>query len=125
MSDLWPNIVVILLLILVAGCFVAAELALISLREGQVTRLAQDGGRRGKRLARLTKNPNRFLAAGQIGVTLAGFISAAYGEAQARLKAALDAAAVAQTELNGGMLPESAPAPSPSPNETQAEGTAA
>ncbi len=82
MSDLWPNIVVILLLILVAGCFVAAELALISLREGQVTRLAQDGGRRGKRLARLTKNPNRFLAAGQIGVTLAGFISAAYGEAQ-------------------------------------------
>jgi putative hemolysin len=82
MSDLWPNIVVILVLILVAGCFVAAELALVSLREGQVTRLAQDGGRRGRRLANVTKSPNRFLAAGQIGVTLAGFISAAYGEAQ-------------------------------------------
>jgi putative hemolysin len=85
MSDLWPNIVVILVLVLVAGCFVAAELAIVSLREGQVSRLAQEGGRRGRRgrrLAVLTKNPNRFLAAGQIGVTLAGFISAAYGEAQ-------------------------------------------
>lgn len=82
MSDLWPNIVVILVLVLVAGCFVAAELAIVSLREGQVTRLAQEGTRRGRRLATLTKNPNRFLAAGQIGVTLAGFISAAYGEAQ-------------------------------------------
>jgi putative hemolysin len=82
MSDLWPNIVVILVLILVAACFVAAELALVSLREGQVARLAQEGTRRGRRLASVTKNPNRFLAAGQIGVTLAGFISAAYGEAQ-------------------------------------------
>jgi putative hemolysin len=82
MGDLWPNIVVILVLILVAGCFVAAELAIVSLRESQVSRLAQEGSRQGHRLADLTKNPNRFLAAGQIGVTLAGFISAAYGEAQ-------------------------------------------
>ena len=62
---------------------------------------------------------------GQLALAKGDF--AAYGEAQSRLKAALDAAATAQAALNGGMLPETAatPSPSPSPNETQAEGTAA
>ena len=64
----------------VGAVFVAAETALITLRESQVTKLAETGGRRGRRLAKLVENPNRFLAAGQVGVTLAGFISAAYGE---------------------------------------------
>jgi putative hemolysin len=82
MSDLWVNVLVIFVLILLAACFVAAELALVSLRESQVVRLGQEAGRRGRRLQALTANPNRFLAAGQIGVTLAGFVSAAFGEAQ-------------------------------------------
>jgi putative hemolysin len=64
----------------VGAVFVAAETALITLRESQVTKLAESSGRRGRRLAKLVENPNRFLAAGQVGVTLAGFISAAYGE---------------------------------------------
>jgi len=64
----------------IGAVFVAAETALITLRESQVTKLAETGGRRGRRLAKLVENPNRFLAAGQVGVTLAGFISAAYGE---------------------------------------------
>jgi uncharacterized membrane protein (UPF0182 family) len=54
---------------------------------------------------------------------------AAYGEAQARLKTALDAAAAAEAALNGGLLPDSTatptPAPTPSPDQTQSEGTAA
>ncbi len=64
----------------IGAVFVAAETALITLRESQVTKLAESGGRRGRRLAKLVEDPNRFLAAGQVGVTLAGFISAAYGE---------------------------------------------
>ena len=66
----------------VGAVFVAAETALITLRDSQVSRLAQTSGRRGRRLAKLVENPNRFLAAGQVGVTLAGFVSAAYGEKQ-------------------------------------------
>jgi len=65
---------------IVGAVFVAAETALITLRESQVSRLAETKGRRGRRLAKLVEDPNRFLAAGQVGVTLAGFISAAYGE---------------------------------------------
>jgi putative hemolysin len=78
MSDLWGNILVVLFFVLLGGFFAAAELALVSLRESQVQRLAGES-KRGRRLAVVASNPNRYLAAGQVGVTLAGFISAGFG----------------------------------------------
>ncbi|MUH46957.1 MAG: DUF21 domain-containing protein, partial [Actinobacteria bacterium] len=81
MTDLWINIGIVLFFVLLGGFFSAAELALVSLRESQVQRLSEQG-RRGRRLAQLASDPNRFLAAGQVGVTLAGFISAGFGAAQ-------------------------------------------
>ncbi len=74
------DVVLVVVFILIGGLFVAAEISLISLREGQLRSLSQRG-RRGGRLARLMADPNRFLGAGQIGVTLAGFLSAAFGAA--------------------------------------------
>jgi len=65
-------------LILLASLFVAAEIALISLRESQIRQLSTRG-RRGARVALLAQNPNRFLAAAQVGVTVCGFLSAALG----------------------------------------------
>ena len=65
---------------ILGAVFVAAETALITLRESQVKKLATTKGRKGHRLESLVKNPNRFLAAGQVGVTLTGFFTAAYGE---------------------------------------------
>ncbi|MBU6313433.1 MAG: hemolysin family protein [Actinomycetales bacterium] len=65
-------------LILLAALFVAAEIALISLRESQIRQLA-GRGKRGARVAKLAENPNRFLAAAQVGVTVCGFLSAALG----------------------------------------------
>lgn len=82
MGDLWRNALVVLFFVLLGGFFAAAELALVSLREAQMQRLAdQPGrrGRRGRRLVLLARDPNRFLAAGQVAVTLAGFISAGFG----------------------------------------------
>jgi putative hemolysin len=72
------NFGLVLVFILVGGVFAATELALVSLRESQLGQLAQQG-RRGERVAELARNPNRFLSAVQIGVTVAGFSSAAYG----------------------------------------------
>jgi putative hemolysin len=80
-TDVLVSIGVILVLIITGGVFVASEIALVSLRESQISQLATKG-RRGKRVAALSENPNRFLAAVQIGVTAAGFLSAAYGEAR-------------------------------------------
>ncbi len=72
------NLGLVLVFILVGGVFAATELALVSLRESQLAQMAQQG-RRGERVAELAHNPNRFLSAVQIGVTVAGFFSAAYG----------------------------------------------
>jgi putative hemolysin len=72
------NLALVVLFILVGGVFAGTEIALVSLREGQVSALASRGAR-GARVASVARDPNRFLAAVQIGVTLAGFFSAAYG----------------------------------------------
>ncbi len=81
MNQIWINVLVVLFFVLLGGFFAAAELALVSLRENQIQRLAESS-RRGRRLASLTADPNRFLAAVQVGVTLAGFVSAGFGAAQ-------------------------------------------
>jgi putative hemolysin len=72
------NIGIVLLLIIIEGVFVAAEIALVSLRESQVRALA-DSSRRGAMVGRLISDPNRFLAAVQIGVTSTALLSSAFG----------------------------------------------
>jgi putative hemolysin len=78
MSKVVLDIVVVLVIILIGGFFAGSEMALVSLREGQVRALAKRG-RRGQRAARLAQDPNRFFSAVQIGVTLATLFSGAYG----------------------------------------------
>jgi len=69
----------LLIFTLIGGFFAAAEVSLVAMRESQVAALTETAGRRGRRLAALTSDPNRYLAAVQIGVTLAGFVSAGFG----------------------------------------------
>ncbi|WP_425411787.1 hemolysin family protein [Nocardioides aequoreus] len=72
------NAALVLGFVLVGGVFAGTEIALISLRPSQVDNLAERGGR-AERTARVARDPNRFLSAVQIGVTVAGFFSAAFG----------------------------------------------
>jgi putative hemolysin len=74
----WLSIIVVLILILIEAVFAASEMALVTLREGQVTSLATTG-RRGERIAALVSDPNRFLSAVQIGVTTTALLSSAFG----------------------------------------------
>jgi putative hemolysin len=74
------DILIVLVIILIGGFFAAAEMALVSLRDGQVRSLARRG-KRGQKAAKLAQNPNRFLSAVQIGVTLATLLSGAFGAA--------------------------------------------
>lgn len=78
MSSTVANALLVLFFLLTGAFFAGSEIALVSLREGQVRALA-GRGRRGQKVAALHADPNRFLAAVQIGVTLAGFLSAAFG----------------------------------------------
>ncbi len=80
MNQTLLDILVIFVLIAASGVFVAAEMSLVSLRDSQVRQLAHKS-KRGRTVAKLNDNPNRFLSAVQIGVTLFGFLSAAFGGA--------------------------------------------
>ena len=72
------NFLLVLFFVLLGGVFAGTEMALISLRESQI-RQFEKAGRRGATTAALARNPNQFLSTVQIGVTLSGFFSAAYG----------------------------------------------
>jgi putative hemolysin len=85
MDSWFTNSFIMLLFILVGGYFAASEIALVSLREGQVRRLAEEG-KRGRVVARLREDPSRFLSSVQVGVTVAGFFAASYGGATLAVK---------------------------------------
>ncbi len=74
------DVLLVVAVILIGGFFAGAEMALVSLREGQVRSLSRHG-KRGQRTAKLAQDPNRFLSSVQIGVTLATLLSGAFGAA--------------------------------------------
>ena len=77
-GDLLLNIALVVVFVLIGGVFAATEMALVTLRDSQVNGIAARG-KRGEKVAGLARNPNTFLSAVQIGVTVAGFASAAFG----------------------------------------------
>jgi putative hemolysin len=77
-SQTFLNLGLVVVFVLVGGVFAATEIALVSLRDSQLTNLERTSSR-GAKVASVARDPNRFLAAVQIGVTVAGFFSAAYG----------------------------------------------
>ena len=66
----------LVVLVIVNAAFAGAEIALVSLRETQLAKLAE-GSPRGRAVAHLARDPNRFLSTIQIGITLAGFLASA------------------------------------------------
>ncbi|MDR1306718.1 MAG: hemolysin family protein [Treponema sp.] len=65
-------------LIMVNAVFACAEIALISISDTKLEKMSADGDKRAKRLLALTKQPARFLATIQVGITLAGFLGSAF-----------------------------------------------
>ncbi len=58
--------------------FACAEIAVISMNDNKLAKMAQDGDKRAIRLARLTSQPARFLATIQVAITLSGFLGSAF-----------------------------------------------
>ncbi len=69
---------VLLILILINAYFAASEIAFISLNDAKIEREAKQGNRKAKQIEKMLKNPSKFLATIQIGITLAGFLSSAF-----------------------------------------------
>ncbi len=65
-------------LIALNAIFACAEIAVISMNDNKLARLAAQGDRRAQRLARLTSQPAKFLATIQVAITLSGFLGSAF-----------------------------------------------
>ena len=67
-----------LFLIFLNAVFACTEIAVISMNDGKLKKMAEDGNKRAKKLLSLTKEPAGFLATIQVGITLAGFLGSAF-----------------------------------------------
>ncbi len=76
-SIFW-QLVLQLILILINAIFACAEIAVISMNDTKLSKLASKGNKRAKRLVKLTEQPSRFLATIQVGITFAGFLGSAF-----------------------------------------------
>ncbi len=65
-------------LIALNAVFACAEIAVISMNDAKLARMAADGDKRAVRLAKLTSQPARFLATIQVAITLSGFLGSAF-----------------------------------------------
>lgn len=72
------EIMLLIVLIAINAFFAASEIALISLNDNKVRIQAEAGDRKSQKLQSLLKEPSRFLATIQIGITLAGFLASAF-----------------------------------------------
>lgn len=76
-KELLIQIPLLIVLILVNAFFAMSEIAVISLNDAKIEKMADEGNKKAKQVLKLTKNPSKFLSTIQIGVTLAGFLASA------------------------------------------------
>ena len=103
--DIIVPLVVIAVLTFFEAIFVAAEIALVTMRRTRIDQLVEEGAPSARRVKHLVSQPGRFLAVTQIGLTFIGFLASAY--------AAVNLTTHLQTALEGtglGFLASSAEA---------------
>ncbi|MEG0457381.1 MAG: hemolysin family protein [Oscillospiraceae bacterium] len=72
------NILMLIILILINAYFAASEIAIITLNDAKLQALSEDGNKKAKTVCKLIKEPSKFLATIQIGVTLSGLLASAF-----------------------------------------------
>ncbi len=77
-TSIFILLLVQVILIILNAIFASAEIAVLSMNETKLERLAEKGNHRAKRLVRLTQEPARFLATIQVAITLSGFLGSAF-----------------------------------------------
>ena len=77
-NSIWVVILLQIVLIFLNAIFACAEIAVLSINETKLERMADQGDKRARRLFRLTREPARFLATIQVAITLSGFLGSAF-----------------------------------------------
>jgi putative hemolysin len=81
MNSLTTEILILVLLILMNGLFSLSEMAVVSARKVRLQQRAKEGDKAAKTALNLAAQPTRFLSTVQIGITLIGILSGAFGGA--------------------------------------------
>ena len=79
MDSLPSQILLQVVFILLNAFFAGSEIAFLSLNSVKLSKMADGGDKTAARLLALVENPNRFLSAIQVAITLSGFLGAAFG----------------------------------------------
>mgnify|MGYP000856636348 FL=1 len=91
---MFVEIVIILCLVLLNGLFSMSEMAIVSARKNRLEKKAEGGNTGAARALELANNPNRFLSTVQIGITLIGILSGAFGGATIAEKIGIELARI-------------------------------
>lgn len=86
------DLLIVLIFVLINAFFSATEMAVITLNDNKIRKMAEDGNKSARKILRFVDKPGRFFAIIQVGVTLAGFLSSAFASDKfsSRLTEALD-----------------------------------
>ena len=89
---MWLELAVVVGLVLINGFFALAEMAVVSSRRMRLQQMAEAGSKGAQHALALSEDPGRFLSSVQVGITLIGILSGAFGGATlgARLGVVLD-----------------------------------
>ena len=72
------QIIILIILIFLNAFFAATEMAFVSLNDAKIDKQAKEGNKKAKSIQKMLKDPSKFLATIQIGITFAGFLSSAF-----------------------------------------------
>lgn len=88
------EVLVILGLILLNGFLSMSEMAIVSAKKNRLQSKANKGSKQAKTALKLAENPNHFFSTVQIGITMIGILSGAFGGATLAEKIALELAKI-------------------------------
>ena len=76
-GSLWIYLLLLLILIATNAFFAMSEIAVISLNDNKLRKMAEEGNKAAGILTKFVGAPSKFLATIQVGVTLSGFLASA------------------------------------------------
>ena len=76
-ANLMFKLILLFILIFINAFFAMSEIAIITLNDLKLQKMADEGNKKAKKILKLTENPSNLLSSIQIGITLAGFLTSA------------------------------------------------
>lgn len=77
-GKIFLDLLIVFIFILINAFFAGTEMAIITLNDAKMNKMAEEGHKGAKKVIKFINNPGTFLATIQVGVTLAGFLSSAF-----------------------------------------------